>query len=166
MANLAGKQKLILLYLTNCSCCTFFLPASSLFPLVRNLALAMLRSLFEMMAKKNGSDTCGRNYITINICAHLSIISDVQHHRPGIHKILLWRELRIFFLVDFPPLFFLSGFLFWCSPRITPVRDMFKHSLIEMMKQIISTMLGRGRVSAPSAYLTANTRFIIRADVY
>lgn len=29
MANLAGKQKLILLHLTNCSCCTFFLPASS-----------------------------------------------------------------------------------------------------------------------------------------
>lgn len=120
MANLAGKQKLILLYLTNCSCCTFFLPASSIihfFPRSQFLTGDASKPIRE--GKKNGSDTCGRNYITINICAHLSIISDVQHHRLGIHKIFLWRTLRFFpcgfCSVVFPPLPFRLPFLMFTS---------------------------------------------------
>lgn len=56
------------------------------------------------MKERSGEDTCGKNYITINIRAHLSIISDVRHHRPRIHKIFPWRKLRIrifLFCVEF-----------------------------------------------------------------
>lgn len=135
------KQKLILVYFTNCSlvhfsCQLFFLPPSS-FVLLFCWHLTVDQ---RNMKERSGEDTCGKNYITINIRAHLSIISDVRHHRPRIHKIFPWRKLRIrifLFCVEFC---FFSLFFCFVQHR----RDVFKHSLIEMMKQIISMFHSRG----------------------
>lgn len=71
---------------------SFLLPA----PMLRCFLIFFCSNGARKDIRKNDKDTCGRNYITINICAHLSIISDVQHHRPWIHKIFPCRKLRIF----------------------------------------------------------------------